>query len=322
MTAPKTPNARPSSSPDPRSSFAAPQRTTPPETVDPRWLLWAALAVVLLAAVCAYITLCTLFWKTQWQLVLHPSRTLQHTPADAHLPFQEVHFSPGPDGQPQLVGWWIPADGLDDRANPTEPTALLLHGGEGSMADSLPLAEALHTVHLNVLLFDYRGFGPSTGAHPAQFTMQQDAEAALDFLQTSRHLAPSTLIPVGEGLGASLAVRLAAEHHDLPAVILRSPRGDFEEEAQAASRSRLVPFKLLFHENFPLADPLHQLATPKLILSENHGQPSVIAQRAADPKMTVEGLSSDPAALTTSLQRFLDTYVQRPPQELQTAPTP
>ena len=308
MTAP-IPPAKSQRAPSGRPTSLAPQ---PPvhETVDPRWLLQAALAVVLLAIACAYVTLCAAFWKTQWQLVLHPSRTLEHTPANASLPSEEVHFSPGADGQPQLDGWWIPAD------IPSAPVALLLHGSEGNMANDLALASALHNTRLHVLLFDYRGFGRSTGDHPSQLTMEQDTDAALAFLRDARHLPLSSVIPVGEGLGASLAVRLASTHPELPAIILSSPRGDFAEEAQQATRSHIVPFTLLFHEHFPLADPLHQLATPKLILSDGRGATSVLAQRAADPKMTVEGLGGNKAALESSLRRFLDIYVQQPPQEL------
>lgn len=287
-----------------------------PETVDPGWLLRMALAVLALAVACAYITVCVAFWKTQWQLVLHPSRTIDQTPAALSLRFEDVRFSPGSDGQPQLKGWWIPADSAG------APTALLLHGGDGAMDHDLRLAGVLHNARLAVLLFDYRGFGASTGPHPTQFLMEQDAEAALAFLHEGRREPLNAILPVGAGMGASLAVRLAAAHRELPAVILSSPSGDFEQEAKLATRSHMVPFSLLFHERFPLAEPLHRLTTPKLILSESKGKPSVIAQRAADPKMTVEGLGSGGTALEASVRRFLDSYLPLAPDDLRPPATP
>lgn len=312
----KPPQPRSSTSPSGgKPSAQSIDRSPGPEIVDPRWLLRAALAVVALAATCGFITVCIAFYKTQWQIVLHPSRVLARTPAALSLPFEEVRFSPGADGQPQLQGWWIPSE------NPQDPAAILLHGGDGNMADALSLAASLHRAQLNVLVFDYRGFGQSAGDHPVQSTMQQDASAALSYVHEGRHIPLDAILPVGEGLGASLAVHLASAHSELPALILSSPRGDMAEEAKLATRSHLVPFALLFHERFPLADALHTLATPKLILSQSHGSPSELAMRAADPKMTVEGLEGDSAALQTSLRRFLGVYVARPPRELFPSPS-
>ena len=65
-------------------------RTPPPGWKDPlaqqqplvsgRWLASAILGVVAFAALCAYLTLCLLFYQGQWQVVFHPSRTDHHHP--------------------------------------------------------------------------------------------------------------------------------------------------------------------------------------------------------------------------------------------------
>ena len=121
------------------------------------------------------------------------------------------------------------------------------------------------------------------------------------------------MIPYGTGAGASLAVKLCADHPQISAVIVQSPRGDFLAQAKQDARARLVPVNLLFHENFPLADPLHALATPKLLISytTTDEPPPAIFRRAADPKMTVElpPTSADGEAIS----RFLGSYVPRPP---------
>ena len=284
------------------------------ETVDPIWLLWAGLGLISFGVLCAYLTVCIVFSKTQWQLVLQPSHILDRTPATLQLPFEEVRFSPGPDGQPQLDGWWMP---LEDRR---APLVLLLHGGAGTMADALPLAQILHSAGLQVFLFDYRGFGRSSGAHPAQASMRADVEDALAYLKASHSGAGNAILPVGEGIGASLAIHLAASHPDLPAVILYSPDGDLGERAAQAPRSHLVPFSLLFHETFPLEGPLASLPTPKLILSPGKNARASFAREAAPPKMSIELPAGEEAGFTTGLRRFLDTYVPRSPQQL--APTP
>ncbi len=237
--------------------------------VEVTWILKALAAVVLVALLCAYATICVLFSKGQWQLVLHPSRTVTTTPASLNLPFTEVHFGVDETAIPQLSGWWIPSD------IPTQNTALILHGADGNLADALPAAQLLHSQHLNVLLFDYRGYGQSLGPHPTQSSMQADAASALTYLTTTRSIPASSIVVYGTGLGASLAVQLCAENPTLPALILQSPDGDLTDRAAHDPRSKIIPFKFLFNQTFPLAAPLQTLPTSKLILPTSPNLPAL-----------------------------------------------
>ena len=246
-----------------------PQRgSAPPEMiplVEVSWILKALAAVFLTALICAYATMCILFAHGQWQLVLHPSHTITATPASLNLPFTEVHFGVDETAIPQLTGWWIPAEPSATGA-PTQNTALILHGADGSIADALPAAQHLHNQHLNVLLFDYRGYGQSLGQHPTQALMQADATSALTYLTTTRNIPATSIVIYGTGLGASLAVHLCAQNPTLPALILDNPDGDLTDRAAHDPRSRIVPFHFLYNQTFPLAEPLQHLPTPKIIL--------------------------------------------------------
>jgi alpha/beta superfamily hydrolase len=275
--------------------------------VDPRWLLKAGAFAITVALLCSLALFWTAFYYTQWQYVLAPSRTVAANPTAVGLTFTEVHFGIDATGQPQLDGWWIPAD------TPASPTVLLLHDGKGSMSDALPQARSLHDANLNVLLFDYRGFGHSGGAHPTQVLMQEDAESALAYLRDKHSLYPGGIFVYGDGLGASLAVKLSGSYSAISAVILNSPRGDTEPQVLHDTRTRLIPVRLLFNEQFPLADPLQTLATPKLVLTYATMPASIDRRQIADPKITVELPSpSDTMALHIALRRFLDSYVKNP----------
>jgi len=282
------------------------------DLVDAGWILKALAGMFVLAILCSYITLCVLFHYNQWQLVLKPSRSITTTPVAVNLPFTDVHFGVDVSGQPQLDGWWIPSD------SPADPTILMLHSGDGSMSDAVSQAQALHTARLNILLFDYRGYGRSTGQHPTEAMMEADAQTAFTYVTTLRGIPAAAVIPYGTGAGASLAVKLCNDHPQIPAVILESPSGDFLAQAKVDTRAHLVPVSLLFNQNFPLADPLHTLTTPKLLVSytATGAPPPAIFQRAADPKMTVE-LPASPASLTReTISRFLGSYVSHPPAPL------
>ena len=280
-----------------RQPRPVPASAEPPLVVDPSWLLKALGIVVAVALVCAYVVICTLFYMQQWQLVLHPSRAVQHTPQEAGLKAEDVRFGDG------LHGWWIASDSASD------PAVVMLPGADGNASDLLTRARTLHEARLNVLLFDYRGYGASSGQHPAESTMEQDSEAALSYVTGQR--GASHVLVYGEGLGAALGARLCGEHHELGALIAESPDGDFAARAERDSRARLVPFHLLFHENFPLVAPLRSLDTPKLLVTYGAGS-SGVAHDAANPKMLLTlSTPGDDVNWRDGLRRFLDTYVKQ-----------
>jgi len=277
------------------------------EIVDPRWIISALAGMVVVCALFAYITLCILFYRNQWQLALAPSRTVSKTPATLNLPFTEVHFGTDASGQPQLFGWWIPSD------TASAPTALVLHSGNGSISDALPTAHLLHDLHTNVLLFDYRGFGLSGGQHPNQALMQTDATSALRYLTETRSIPTSSILVFGSGVGASLAVQLCAEHPELPALILQNAEGDLDQRVAQDPRSRTAPVSLLFNQHFPLAAPLRSLPTPKLLITETRGPAPTIFQQAADPKTTLELPPDSDPQLETAIQNFYGSTVKKTP---------
>ena len=291
-----------------RSPNPVPQQ--PPvvhEVVDPRWLIKAFAVTVLFAFLCSYAVLCWLFYQGQWQFAVNPSHKITQTPDSLGLQFQPVRFGVDATGTPQLSGWFVPSDSPDA---PNTFTALVLHGGDGNISTALPTVQRLHTARLNVLLFDYRGFGASGGDHPTEALMQTDADSALTYLTSTRGIAPNRIIPFGQGIGASLATRLATEHHELPALVLDSPVGDIDAMVAHDSRARFIPTSLFLHEHYALAAPLSTLTTPKLIITFTTGAAPAAALHAADPKVTAELPTSNDVTYVQTLNRFLDLYTK------------
>ncbi|RSL14554.1 hypothetical protein EDE15_0006 [Edaphobacter aggregans] len=297
-----------------------PKPSRHPETVDPLWLLKAIGVTILVALICAWLTLNLLFYRGQWQLVLHPTRTTSAPPSIAGAPYQLVHFGLDESAIPQLTGWWIPAA---PNARYAQSTILFLPGADGSVANSIPTLAALHNLGINVFAFDYRGYGQSADTHPSQQKMTQDADSAWQYLETSRKIPAHQIIPYGTGVGASLATHLALTHPDIPALILDAPQADLLENALHDPRSALLPTRLLFHEQFPLTDLLAGLHTPKLLISTTNSTHPAF-RTAADPKLTVELSSPTDAFFGPALTRFLDEYLsstnQQPPSSNQLSP--
>jgi pimeloyl-ACP methyl ester carboxylesterase len=301
-----------------------PNKYTPPlkvqyEDVSPMWLVKAIAVTIVAALFCGYLTFCLLFYQGQWQLVLHPIRTPSTPTSIAGIPYQLVHFGPDESATPQLTGWWIPAAPDARYAN---TTILFLPGSDGSLTNSIPTLTSLHNVGLNIFAFDYRGYGQSASIHPSQLNMTHDADSALQYLTTSRAIPAQRIIPYGTGVGASLAIKLAADHSTISALILDAPRGDLLEVARRDPRSHLIPVRLLFHEHFPIAAPLTTLKTPKLLLSRN-SSPDESFLRASSPKLIVELHTLSETLYAQSLTRFLDQYLPPAPvQRLVPSPTP
>jgi fermentation-respiration switch protein FrsA (DUF1100 family) len=102
-------------------------------------------------------------------LLFLPAREILATPAQAGLAFEEVAIEPADGGQ--LHGWWVPT-----RAGSPVAHVLLCHGNAGNVGDRVVRAALLCTAGLDVLLFDYRGYGRSTG-RPSELGTYRDARA-------------------------------------------------------------------------------------------------------------------------------------------------
>jgi len=235
--------------------------SAPPPIVSGRWLLAAVGMALVGAAICAWATLCLLFWQGSWQLLYHPTAAVTRTPANLGMSFDPVRFATTDAGELRLTGWWIPAA-------PAAPfssyTVLYLHGQNGNMSDTLSALETLHDVGLNVLAFDYRGFGQSQFVHPSEVHWRQDAEWALDYLTGTRHINPHDLVLNGIGLGANLALEIAAAHPELAGVVLESPLQSPVSAIFRDARARMVPAHTLVLDRYDLNQPAANLRIPSL----------------------------------------------------------
>ena len=291
---------RPTSKPTKRTPQPA-----PPDVVSPIWLVKAIALTIVTALLCGYLTFCLLFYQGQWQLVLHPTRIAASPISISGVPYELIRFGPDESATPQLTGWWIPSD---PGGRYSHLTALFLGDGNGSLADSIPTLASLHNLGINVFAFDYRGYGQSAAVRPNQQTMTRDVDSAWQYLTTSRAIPAQQIVPYGAGTGASLATHLAATHNTVPALILDSPRTDLLDAAVRDPRAKLVPVRLLFHERFPLAEPLSTLHTPKLLLSRS-ASPNPAFRTASNPKLSIELASPSALLYNEGITRFLDQYV-------------
>jgi len=239
-------------------------RSAPP-TVSGRWLLTAASLAVAAAAACAWLTLCLLFWQGGWQLLYHPAQVVTRTPASLGLAFDSIALATTETGEPRLKGWWIPAVPAPG-AGYSRYTVLYLHGQNGNLGDAVDDLAALHAVGMNILAFDYRGYGQSQFARPSEAHWSEDADWALHYLTGTRHVAAGTIIVDGSALGANLALEVAAAHPELAGVALESPLDSPLDTIFRDPRARLVPVRLLVGDRYDANKAAANLRVPSLWL--------------------------------------------------------
>ena len=134
--------------------------------------------------------------------VYHPDRILIATGAELGRPFEDLSLDTS-DGI-ELHGWFYPANQDSARG---KWAALVCHGNAGNISHRLELCAALLQSGLNVLLFDYRGYGRS-GGRPSEEGTYLDAEAAYDWLRR-RGFVGGNIVAFGESLGGGIATALA-----------------------------------------------------------------------------------------------------------------
>ena len=169
---------------------------------------------LLLAALAVYALLVLLMFLFQSRLVFlphMPGRGLVATPAQVGLAYEDLQIATA-DGE-KLHGWWLPHP--DPRG-----TLLFSHGNAGNISHRLDSLRLFHDLGLEVLIYDYRGYGRSSG-RASEAGVYRDAEAAWRWLLENRGRAPERIVLFGRSLGGTVTARLATRVKPA-AVILES----------------------------------------------------------------------------------------------------
>jgi uncharacterized protein len=186
-------------------------------------------------------------------LAFHPTRELANTPADFGVDYDDLILRTS-DGE-RLGAWWVPAIG------PCRGHVLYAHGNAGNIGDRIPVVVLLAQAGLDVLAFDYRGYGASTG-RASEHGTYRDARAALAAVLARPGLDPTRLVYLGKSLGGAVVLELA-QHHRPAGMVLMSTFPSMRDAAAAVFPA--LP-RLLVPDAYPSVDRLARLDIPVLIM--------------------------------------------------------
>jgi len=281
----------------------------PNHHMDTHMTLQNLLYWLLVAALC-YGAIALYLFIMQPRLLYYPDmpgRELEATPADVGLAYETVslHTSDGV----QLHAWFIPVE--HPRA-----TVLFCHGNAGNISHRLDSIRLLHSLGLQVLIFDYRGYGRSAG-RPSEKGSYRDVDAAWRYLLDVRGLQEDGIILFGRSLGAAVAADLASRSRPA-AVILESAFTSVPD--MAAGIYPWLPVRLLSRYRYDNLGKMALISAPLLLVHSRqdeiipfaHGER--LFEQAREPKQFLEingghndAFLTSRKAYTQGLEAFLAT---------------
>lgn len=136
-------------------------------------------------------------------LFYFPTRDPVETPATYGWKFESVWFKSA--DATKLHGWFLPTT-----VKRAKGTIVFSHGNAGAMGHHLGFVSWLLPQGYNVMMFDYRGFGSSSGV-AERHGMIEDVRAAFDYVKTRRDVDSGRLVAFGHSLGSAKAITALAE---------------------------------------------------------------------------------------------------------------
>jgi fermentation-respiration switch protein FrsA (DUF1100 family) len=250
------------------------------------------------------------------RIIFQPNTSLERTPRDLGLEFEDIYFE-ARDGV-RLNGWFIPF-------RESTSTLVWFHGNAGNIGDRVENIKLLHDyVHLNIFIFDYRGYGRSEG-RPSEEGVYLDGEAALELVKNKTgNVAASKTILFGRSLGAAIATEMATRFES-EGLILESPFISVSEMARVVFP--LLPIAPLLQTRFDALEKIQKIKVPLLVLHGDrdevvpyeHGKR--VFEIAPEPKrfFTIPGASHNDTYIVggeryfQQLKEFIDGLGVNPP---------
>jgi fermentation-respiration switch protein FrsA (DUF1100 family) len=252
-----------------------------------------------------YAAVCGLVYKHQDSLLYFPEDYMGSDPASAQLDFEEFSIEVAPDVT--VTGWIVEKD-------PSAPWILQFHGNAGNISNRVPHLKLFSELGFNGVLFDYRGYGKSTGT-PSEDGLVEDGLAVVKYLKEEKGVDRKFLIYWGESLGGAVAAAVAVKEEPR-ALILKST---FTSVPDLASETYpFLPVRYLSKTQFDTKNLVPNFLFPKLVVHGHadrlvpfhHGQR--LFQLSLEPKTFLKvdrGHNASPLELGDEFKQTVQKFV-------------
>ncbi len=248
-------------------------------------MLWSALQIAFLV----YLGLAALIYFKQDALVFQAAmdRGYPATPAAIGLRFDALTLTTD-DGE-TLDAWHVPAQA----GKTAHGLILIFHGNAGNIGHRLDYLRMFHELGYASLIFDYRGYGRSSG-QPSEDGTYRDAAAAWRHGTQALGYPPARIALFGESLGGAVAAQLAAVQR--PAALVMA--STFTSVPDLGSQIYpWLPVRLLARIRYDTRERMASITSPVLVIHSRsddiipfaHGEQLFAAARPPKRFLEIEG---------------------------------
>jgi len=270
---------------------------------------WGVVIVLALAGL-AYALLLVGVWAIQDRLMFgRRTNEIVENPSARNWSYEEVWVDVAGG---RTCGWWIPVP--DARG-----TVLFSHGSGHNISNYLEDVVFFRDLGLSVLLYDYGGYGLSTG-EPSEARCCADARAMWDHLVTARGIPPEKIVLAGSSMGGGVTAELATQVSPA-AVLFESTFTSIPDTL--AHMYPFIPAQWVCRIQFRNIDKVGRIRCPVLISHSRQdtvvpfAEAEQLYQQVSAPKMFVEiqgshhgGKFESRAVYAAALNTFFSQHVR------------
>jgi len=212
--------------------------------------------VLPILVVVVYLSALAALYVFQDSFVFQASGTVENPPDDLGWNYEDIILDVNGES---THGWYVhsPSD--------ARGVVLFSHGNGGTISGREDVADVFRELGFDVLLYDYGGYGRSTG-EPSEARCQADIRAMWDFLVEDRSVPAESIILFGRSMGGGPTCELATEV-DEGAVLLESTFKSVPH--MGAEQFPIFPsflLSLLVKHRFDNIDKVDRIGAPLLVV--------------------------------------------------------
>jgi uncharacterized protein len=216
--------------------------------------------MLLLYAVVPYFAVTLIFAVIQRKLLYRPTVSDDLRVRTLGLDAELVHDAQiqTPDGE-TLNGWLLKSTSENKRT--TNPLVLYFPGNSLNRHERIEDLREVTSSGYDVLIFDYRGFGDSTGS-PSEHNLTADAKLIWEYVKNERDYAEENVVIFGESLGGAVALSLwSGDDPPKPAALILN--STFASMPKTVGwHYPLFPFRFLLLDRWPSKERIARVDVP------------------------------------------------------------
>ena len=210
------------------------------------------LLCIIFAALSLYILIIGYVYFNQHNIVLSPSSDYHPPPKSFNITQNFIQF-----GDNDSLHTWYVSNIKNDL------TVLYFSGNAFNISHRLFHIDVFNQLDINAIMFDYKGYGLSTGLIESKESFFESSELVYDYMIEDLGVSSDSVIFWGYSLGSPIAAELATKYNSL-AIILESPVISINKISE--ERFPFIPFAIINIFDFDINQHINQSKAPIILI--------------------------------------------------------